>query len=71
MSKPDKVETEADAIAVIEGAGYTNVTDVEQHGATWHAKATSSTGQQVSVHVDGAGKVHEHGENDAPQVNPL
>lgn len=63
MPGPNAVTSEEDAVAAFTAAGYTEVTNVEQHGATWHASATNSAGAPVDVHIDGAGKVHEKGED--------
>ena len=64
MPPKSEISTEADAVAAIEGAGYTNVTNVEQHGATWHATAQNSAGSTVGVLIDGAGHVKEKGGDD-------
>lgn len=68
MPPKSEVTSEADAVAAIEAAGYTNVTDVEQHGATWHANAVNSSGSTVAVLIDGAGRVKEKGKSDEPEV---
>ena len=62
--------SEADAIAAIEAAGYSNVTNLEQHGATWHATATDSAGTQCEVLIDGKGEVKQKGADDAPEAEP-
>ena len=68
MTKPDRIETAEEATAAIEAAGYSNVTDLQQKGATWHATATDSSGQQVEVLIDGAGKVKTKSDDDEPEV---
>ena len=70
MPPPDKITSEADAVAAIEAAGYTNVRNIEQHGATWHATATDLGGDEVQVLIDGAGKVHEKGKEEEPEPEP-
>ena len=70
MPQPDRVETEAEALVVIHEAGYTDVRNLEQHGATWHCDALNATGQDVRLVIDGAGKVHEQGQADEPEAQP-
>lgn len=64
-----EAQTEAEAMATITDAGYTNVTNMVQHGHTWHADAVDQNGNAVSVVVDGgSGAVHPKGEGDEPVV---
>lgn len=70
MPPKTEVTTEAEAIAAIEAAGYTSVSYVEQHGATWHANALNACGEPVKVLIDGAGRVKEQGSSDQPEVQP-
>lgn len=67
----DAPQSAAEAQVVIEAAGYSNVTNLEQHGATWHADATDSAGNQFQVLIDGHGEVKEKGaDDDAPEAEP-
>lgn len=65
MAKPDKIDTDAEAIDAITGAGYTSIANLEQHGSTWHCSAVNgTTGEPVKIVVSGNGKVHEKDEDD-------
>ena len=61
MAKPERVENESDAIEVITEAGYSNLSNLTHHGATWHCDATNSSGAPVKVVISGNGEVHEKG----------
>lgn len=65
--------SEADATTAITSAGYTNPTNLVRHGHSWHASATDTSGNPVSVVVDGHGGVHlddETDDDEQPEPTP-
>ena len=70
MPNPNAITSEAEAVAAIEAEGYSNVTNCVQHGATWHASATDSSGNACEVLIDGQGRVKEKGDDEEPEPEP-
>jgi hypothetical protein len=64
------VQDEAALDAKLTAAGYTNVTNVEHHGHSWHCTATDAQGNSVQLIVDGHGNVHIDDEPPAPAPAP-
>jgi hypothetical protein len=47
MAKPDKVDTAEEATEAVHEAGYTDVSNLVQHGATWYCDALNAASEPV------------------------